>query len=141
MAASFVIDASVAAKLRFLEADSEKAMAIVEAADAVVAPAFLHLEMASVASKYARRRLASSELSFAAVASIGELLDEAVPSAELSRRAFQLALDHGFSAYDGAYVALAEARQLQLLTADTRLARRAREAGLGSRVRLLDEPK
>jgi predicted nucleic acid-binding protein len=71
------------------------------------------------------------------VANTRRLLVEAVPAAELCDVAFRLAAEHGFSAYDAAYVALAKARGIQVLTADLKLFERAVAAGIGSLVRAL----
>ncbi|MGI9170186.1 MAG: type II toxin-antitoxin system VapC family toxin, partial [Caulobacteraceae bacterium] len=65
-----------------------------------------------------------------AVLSMGKILEEIVPSYGLAQEAFNLAAEHGFSAYDGTYIALAQARRYRLLTADLRLVRRARRVGL-----------
>ena len=67
------------------------------------------------------------------------LLHEIFPMAPLRERAFDLAMLHGISAYDGSYLALAEMRGSRLVTADIRLARSARQAGLGSLLSVLGE--
>lgn len=134
---SFVIDASVAAKLHFFEAGSDQAVAAVRGADRLIAPELLYIEMASIAAKNVRRGTASRDQAAGAVNALEALLDETIPLSELAQRAFELAATHGFSAYDGAYIALAESSELALLTADIRLVRLARQAGLGDFVRPL----
>jgi predicted nucleic acid-binding protein len=57
--------------------------------------------------------------------------------AVLADRAFQLSCEHGLSAYDGAYLALAEDEGLRVLTADIRLLRRAETSGLSHLVQAL----
>jgi predicted nucleic acid-binding protein len=137
MPGSFVIDASVAAKLHFFEGGSDQAAAFVEDADRLVAPDLLFIEMASIAAKNVRRKIASRDRARLAVAAVTELLDAAVSLSDLAPRAFELAAAHGFSAYDGAYLALAEAEGIELVTADEKLVRRAREANLSHLVRPL----
>ncbi len=137
MPGSFVIDASVAAKLHFVEAGSDEAAAFVEDADRLVAPDLIHLEMASVAAKNVRRGTAPQERALLAVTSLAALLDETVHLSHLAPRAFELAAAHGFSAYDGAYLALAESQNIQVVTADEKLVRRAKEAKLSHLVRVL----
>jgi len=138
MRGEYVIDASVAAKLCFDEAGSDKADAAVRQAQRLIGPDLLFHEMASIAAKNVRRGTASMDQAASAVASTIELLDETIAAAELAPRAFELAATHGFSAYDGAYLALAELRSAEMLTADGRLVRRARGAGMGAFVCLLD---
>lgn len=137
MPGEYVIDASVLAKLYFDEVGSDQADDAVRGAYRVIAPDLLFHEMASIAAKNVRRGTASMDQAARAIASSIDLLDETVPAIELAPRAFELAATHGFSAYDGAYLALAELRTLELLTADGRLLRRARDVGMGAFVRLL----
>lgn len=137
MPGSFVIDASVAAKLHFLEDGSDQAAALVEDADRLVAPDLLHVEMASIAAKNVRRGIASPERARLAVAATTTLLDASVSLADLAPRAFELAIAHGFSAYDGAYLALAEAENIEVVTADDKLVQRAKKAKLSHLVRAL----
>ena len=134
---SLIVDASVAAKLNFIEEGLEEAADALHTAGRVIAPDLIYLEMASIAAKNVRRGIASRERAARSITSLNELLDEAIPSSELASRAFELAAEHGFSAYDGAYLALAESRALQVLTADLRLVRLARQVGLGELVRPL----
>ncbi len=133
----FVVDASVAAKLYFIEEQSDLAANVLRAANRLIAPDLIFIEMASVAAKQVRRGLASMEQGASAVTSVAALMDRTVPMADLVDRAFQLAADSGFSAYDGAYLALAEAEDLQVITADEKLVRRAREANMSRLVRRL----
>jgi predicted nucleic acid-binding protein len=103
----------------------------------VAAPDLLFVEMASLAAKRVKRGLCSAELGRDAVGSIGDLIDEIAPLSDLATRAFLFARDNGFSAYDGAYLALAERLSAPVLTADERLIERARALGAGNLVRQL----
>jgi hypothetical protein len=137
MPGSVVLDASVAAKLYFTEDLSDLAEAAVRAADFLIAPDLLFIELASVAAKQVRRGVTTADRGASAMDLMCGLLDEAAPLEGLAKRAFELAQRHGVSAYDGAYLALAEERGLQVLTADVRLVRRAEVEGLSHLVRPL----
>ena len=137
MPGNYVVDASVAAKLYYQEEQSDQAAAALRNADHLIAPELLYLEMASIAAKRTRRGTSSPEQGALAVRSVADILDELIPLAGLASRAYDLASVHGFSAYDGAYLALAEARGFKLLTADLKLARLAAQVGLGVHVETL----
>lgn len=137
MPGSIVVDASVAAKLYFTEDLSDLAAEAVRSARGVIAPDLLFIELASVAAKQVRRGLTTGETARRALSLMHGLVDEAVRLEELAERAFELAEAHGVSAYDGAYLALAEGRGLKLLTADVRLLRRAEGEGLTALVQPL----
>ncbi|HEX4181342.1 MAG TPA: type II toxin-antitoxin system VapC family toxin [Caulobacteraceae bacterium] len=134
---SIIVDASVAAKLYFTEELSDEAESALKLATALIAPDLLFIEIASVAAQRVRRGTATLEVASRAVSLVRGLLDEAVPIADLIQRAFELSSEHGVSAYDGSYLALAEARGLRVLTADLRLVRRAEASGLSHLVRPL----
>lgn len=138
MRASYVVDASVAAKLFFLEAGSALAQSAIRSAGWLIAPDLLFLEMASLATKKVRRSVCDFDQGKVAVDSLGALLDEVVAASALAPRAFELAVVHGLSAYDAAYVALAESRDFEVLTADRPLVDLAQKAGLGGYVRFLE---
>lgn len=132
-----VLDASVAVKCLLDEEGSAAARRqVAERAD-WIAPDLIFLEVASVALKAMRRGFLDRVQGAAMVARTGHLLVEAVASDQLCDRAFQLAADHGFSAYDASYVALAEARGCRLLTADLKLVALAKTGGLGAFVEAL----
>ena len=132
-----VLDASIAVKCLIEEADSGLARAAVAARADWAAPDLIFLEVASVGLKSMRRGLLDRSQAAAIVANLPRLLTEVTPSDSLAAAAFELAADHGFSAYDAAYLALAEATGAAVLTADLRLAERARTAGLGHLVATL----
>lgn len=138
MPGRYVIDASVAAKLYFLEAGSVEAQLAIRGADRLIAPDHLFLEMANLAAKKVRRSICSLEQGTFAIDSLGALADETIAASALAPRSFELSATHGFSAYDAAYLALAEARQFEVLTADAPLVRLAEKVGLGDLVRFLE---
>lgn len=135
MDAEIVLDASIAAKVLFTEDGSEQARQLVGSGMILIAPDLIFLEIASVAIKRLKRGETSRQQGADAVGTLPDLLDEVIASSQLADRAFALAADHGFSAYDAAYLALAEQRGLRLATADIRLVERARQAGLSKLIR------
>jgi predicted nucleic acid-binding protein len=98
---SWVLDASVAAKLCFTEGDSAEAEAAVRSAGTLLAPDLIFVELASVAAKQVRRNGVTIETARQALALAETLLDEAVPLAGLAQRALDFAALHGVSASDG----------------------------------------
>ena len=135
-----VLDASVAVKCLLHEVGSDEArQAIARHAD-WVAPDLILLEVANVALKSVKRGLLTEAQGAAMVAAAPALLAETVAAADLWEEAFALGARHGFSAYDAAYVALAIKTGRLLLTADARLAERARAGGLNWHIRLLGQP-
>jgi predicted nucleic acid-binding protein len=129
-----VLDASVAVKCFLDEAGSAEARRAVGRPINWIAPDLIFLEVVSVALKTIRRGLIHPTAGAAMVNGVAGLLAETAPAAELCADAFRMAANHGFSAYDAAYLALAERRRTQLLTADLRLADLAEASGLGSLV-------
>ena len=132
MADELVLDASVAAKCFFSEDGSDEARALVFSGVRLSAPDLIFAEIASIAAKYVQWGLIPSALGHDAVAGLVELLDETKPLSMLAPRAFDLAAVHGMSAYDGCYLALAEAKQARVVTADAKFLSRAGDAGLAS---------
>jgi predicted nucleic acid-binding protein len=133
---TLILDASVAAKILFEEEDSNVARDWRKRAR-LTAPDFLLIEMASIAAKRLRRKLCAGEEASRAVRDVAKLVDDLRPSAPLAPRAYEIARDHGVSAYDGLYLALAEKVGAAVLTADAKLVEKARAAGLGKLVRPL----
>lgn len=132
-----VLDASVAAKCFIEESGSAEARRRVAGELDWIAPDLIFLEISSVANKAVRVGAVDLETGRRAVASLNSLLTEWVSSGELCEQAFELAFAHGFSAYDAAYLALAQREDCRLLTADRKLADRAERSGLGVFVELL----
>lgn len=88
--------------------------------EVIVGPDLLRVEVTSVLRRHANTGQLTSEQADAA---IGDLLDFPItvfPTAALLRRVWQLR--ENVTAYDGCYVALAEAVDSPLVTADRRLA-------------------
>lgn len=131
----FVIDASAAMAWALPDEHSpraEKILARITAESSLWIPALWWYEVANVVVTARRRK----RLSEAQGARIIELLSrfplqtDAPPGPASASRLWQLAQEHSLSAYDAAYLELAERRGLALATFDRDLICAAREAGV-----------
>lgn len=122
---AWVVDASVAFGWFAEVAESERAVALLDAHPAIqlIAPDLVLVELLNAGWK-AQRQGAISEEQFLAIGELAPtLFSELVPSAVLLARAqCWCQLDH--PAYDCLYLALAELRSAVLLTKDQRLLRK-----------------
>jgi len=126
-----VIDASIALKWVVAEADSDAALAL--RSEGVTAPELLIAECANALWKKVRRKeLTVQEASLAA-----RLLQRAdielEPMRDLIEPATRMAVTLDHPAYDCLYLALAEAREGEFVTADEAFCRKVSAAGLNVR--------
>jgi predicted nucleic acid-binding protein len=117
-----VVDASVALKWFFAdEPHATEALSLVQSGEAMIAPDLLIAETCNAAWKSFRLgRIEQGELSDIA-AIIPRFLMELVGATSLTQRAAIIAVQLAHPIYDCLYIALAEARQVPLITADVRL--------------------
>jgi predicted nucleic acid-binding protein len=116
-----VVDASVlAVALGDDGADGERARARL-ADEALAAPELVDLEAASVWHRHVAAKLMTARRAALAVSDLQNLPLLRSPHRPLLKRIWELR--HGVTPYDAAYVALAEALNVVLVTADARLAR------------------
>jgi predicted nucleic acid-binding protein len=121
--ALLVVDASAIAALLFLEPAAEEVAARLEGFD-LASPSLLPYEIANVAAMKVRRSLMTSAAAAVALRHLGRLdirLHAVGPA-----QAFEAASLSGLTAYDGAYVWLADALGAAIVTLDARVARAAR---------------
>lgn len=135
MTAAFVLDASVVAALYVEEPLSEEARAMLErlatAGASPHAPELLLYEVANVLWKRARRNEVSNLDALRAIGDLARWTDLELHSAvRLARPALSMAMAHGLTAYDAAYVALAGALGGVVVTADRRFQQIGTSAGL-----------
>ena len=126
---TLVIDASIAIKWVIAEEGTKEALALRN--QALAAPDLLIAECANILWKKVRRReLSDQEAQFAARLLARADIDLVAmrPYLEAAVR-IALALDH--PAYDCVYIALAEAEELQFVTADTGLLRKVSRRASG----------
>jgi predicted nucleic acid-binding protein len=124
---TMVIDASVAAKWFFEEEFTQNALFLISADRDLIAPDVILPEVCNVAW----RRVLDDGFSAAQARSIAlalpDLLAMTIPSDELIGSALDLALELQHPVYDCMYLALSQARQVGLVTADRKLLRRLAE--------------
>lgn len=101
------------------------------------APDLIFAEFVFAASRLVRRGLVSKVAARETIEKLPYLLDEVAPLSDLAVSAYDLAARYSFSTYDATYLALALRRDVPLVTADAKLARRAVDVGLVGHVRLL----
>jgi predicted nucleic acid-binding protein len=135
---SLVIDASVAVKWFIAdEPNAAQAFAIVQDGPMLIAPDILIAEVCNAAWRSARLgRITQDQVSEIAVA-LPRFFDALIGAADLAPRAVVIAgqLDH--PVYDCLYLALAEAQEVDLVTADMRLLGKLSGTAWAARVQLL----
>ena len=117
-----VVDASVALKWVIPEADSDRAAALLD--HSLAAPDLLFAECANALWKKLRRGELTGEEAVTAAQTLGRAELTIVSAREYSARAVAIAAELDHPAYDGLYLAVAEALGLRLVTADARLMRK-----------------
>jgi predicted nucleic acid-binding protein len=85
-------------------------------------PEVVHAEVVSALIRYVRAELVAPRLGAEIVKALAQLPLTAHGQGRLAAASFALALEHGLSAYDASYLALARALDAPLVTADRRLA-------------------
>lgn len=136
-----IVDASVGVKWLIPEFDCELALTLLARQD-LAAPDLLTLEVGHTLGKLYRRGGASASVLRDAWSELGEMPLHLQQSSKLFAPAFELSVRLGAAIYDCVYLAMAEATDDVLVTADERFARTVRQASapdLGRRVRLLSE--
>jgi predicted nucleic acid-binding protein len=122
---TIVVDASVALKCYLREADSEAALALLASGERLVAPDLIVAELCNGAWRLIRR----GEVRPEQLAIIAKAAPDAFTalhcSASLAARAAAIALELDHPVYDGFYLALSEAQDAPLVTADRRLLAKA----------------
>ena len=116
-----VIDASVALKWYVTEADSAAARAIFASEHDLIAPELVVAEVSNASWKLLRRGELDRTQHVRIAQEIGEMLSWLVPLRQLVPRAAVLAHELDHPVYDCFYLALSEAEDAPLVTADRRL--------------------
>ena len=129
-----VIDASVAAKWFFQEEHSMEAINLLDNHFEINVPDFFFLEMKSLLCKRTRRRELSLKEALEMDDEIRSIPIQSYPSAALRDKAFEIALETRSSIYDCLYLALAEALDSNMVTADRRFFQALQNASLFSRM-------
>ncbi len=138
MSPDCVVDASVGIKLFLVEplsdrADDLFASLAVTPPPRLYVPDLFYVECTNILWKYVRHFGYSPEAAQQDVADLVRLPLQVASTASLAEAALALALEHGLTAYDAAYAALAHKLSLPLVTADGALVRRLDDTGLDVR--------
>jgi predicted nucleic acid-binding protein len=135
--AAVVVDASITAAWLLPDEASESSRAVYRrvrrGALELHAPQLWLWECGNIIANGVKRRRISAEdalLTWSVLDAVRVRVELATPEPSQVRAALVLAIDHGLSLYDAAYLWLALSLQLPLLTADTRLRRAAGESAL-----------
>jgi predicted nucleic acid-binding protein len=121
---SLIVDASVAVKWFAAEEGSDRAEALLESHEPLIAPDLILAEVSNVMWRKFRRGLLSSDQVTAAVRRLPQYFERLIRIGELVERATELTVTFDHPVYDCFYLALAEraARpRLPLVSADSRL--------------------
>ncbi|HEY3398567.1 MAG TPA: type II toxin-antitoxin system VapC family toxin [Armatimonadota bacterium] len=134
---------SVALKWFLAEEDKPQAMALLREANELSctlrAPDFLVVEAANVVWKRHRRGEVTVEKAAEIIERIAFARLEWTAAVELVPRAAALAMEFDCTVYDSLYLALAEAYEATLITADRRLCERVPAAWQAERIQLLHD--
>jgi predicted nucleic acid-binding protein len=131
---TLVIDASVAVKWVLPEAGSERALALRNAPDHLIAPTQVMAEVANAIWKYAKRGDLSSADAIAAVRMAAGPLARLVPLNELIEPSLEMAVRFRHPVYDCFYLAVAMREAAPLITADATQFELARQARIEARM-------
>ena len=134
---TIVVDASVAVRWSFRMDRSDRADTLMNSGEPLIAPDLVLVEIANAAWKFVTFEGRQAELVAPLIRVAHKAFDELVPAAALKDRAFEIALALKHPVYDCFYLALAEQRGCQMITADDRLARRCAGSPYGPLVTVL----
>lgn len=129
-----VVDASVAAKWLIEEEGTAAALRLRSPDYELVCPDLLFLEVGNVVWRKVRSGEVDEQAGRRMVAAILDAPLEVEPAAALLPAAWEIAVRHDRTVYDGVYLALAVALEAPLVTADRRLVRSLRRGDLAARV-------
>ncbi len=135
----FVVDASVAVMWFIEEMGHDKAVALAENGNVLIAPDLIFPEVGNVLRRKVRQGLISETQASMAVRRLPEAFRRIVPCADLNEIAFAMAskLDH--SVYDAIYLACAMTAPVgRLVTVDEKFRAKATAAGYGDKILNLD---
>jgi predicted nucleic acid-binding protein len=121
-----VVDASIAVKWVVPETDSNRAEVLLD--HALVAPDLLFAECANILWKKLRRGELTDEEAGIAAQTLEQANIAVVSTKRYLARAVAIAAELDHPAYDGIYLAVAEAFGLRLVTADARMIRKVNQA-------------
>jgi len=126
-----VVDASVVIKWVLPETGRRASLALLDAYEAgetdLLAPRLLREEVASAISRRCRLQHISPRQARAALEFLEPRMPLLIDSADLASEAFEVSANSHLSLWDGLYLVLAMRRRCELVTADPRFYRAARQ--------------
>ncbi len=123
MPTKYVLDSSVIAAIFFQEPSSEKASKAVQNCELVTVD-LARVEVANVAWKRVTLFNEDQQITKRALQMTMEFIEtacEVIPTTELMKKSFQIALDEKISFYDALFVSASLREEIPLLTLDQRL--------------------
>ena len=133
-----VVDASVAVKWVVEEPHTPEALRVYGTFQ-LTAPALIHAEVASALTKKVSRGQLEGEEAARKMREIVRAGVDTVPDEHLSVMAVRLSSSLNHPVYDCFYLALAQAEEIPVVTADRALVSTARDAGLGASVLWIED--
>lgn len=127
------VDASVAVKWLIDETGSDRAVEL-SATTPLVAPTLLRIEVGNALFKKVLRGEIAAEPATLAHDALPAFVSEWVETSGLADTAFVICMELLHPVYDCYYLALAELRDIQLVTADRRLIERCRDTRFHARL-------
>ena len=137
---TLIVDASVALKWYLNdEPNGAEARALLNAGETLIAPDIVIAEVCNAAWRGVRANRIRDTQAQEIARSVPNLFDVLVSGSDLAERGMTIAIQLDHAAYDCFYLALAEARDAPLVTADRRLLRKLRRSAWAERaVNLVD---
>jgi predicted nucleic acid-binding protein len=134
---TLVVDASVALKWFVDEDGSPGAVSLLNSGEPMIAPDLVVAEVCNAGWKSLRRREIDAAQFDEIAADVSRVFVRLVSLDQLIRRAAVIARELDHAIYDCLYLALAEAEEVAMVTADRRLLAAVRGTALADRVSLL----
>lgn len=133
-----IVDASVATKWFFAEADDVSARMLLASENILIAPDLIVAEVCNAARKKFQRAESNAQRALEIATGLPRMFRELVPAKSLAPRALEIAMNLQHPVYDCFYLALAEFSDTTVVTADAHLLRITQRAGFPqNRIRLL----
>ena len=134
---ALVVDASVAVRWLFDMEGATQADALLQSKETLIAPDLVFTEIANATWRMVEFASLSREAATESVLKSSDFFHEIVPCLGLKDRALELSMALRHPAYDCFYLALADQRDCQMVTADEKLVARCAGTPFAKRIRPL----
>lgn len=139
--ADFIVDASVAVKWFVLEELSDRALALVDSDSILAAPDLIRLEVGSALSRRVREGSLEAIQALSGMSALPRYFAELLPFDGVLADAMQISMAIKHPLYDCLYVAVANARQCKIITADQKFVAKLAGTSYAANVVLLGDWK